>query len=70
MSEFPRRFPALCSQSLASTSICDGLAQYQKLSENETETDDGTRVGVFAKLTNSYALVALGASENFYRCVL
>lgn len=25
------------------------------------------RVGVFATLTNSYALVALGASENFYR---
>lgn len=24
------------------------------------------RVGVFAKLTNSYALVAVGASENFY----
>jgi len=30
---------------------------------------DGTsdRVGVFATLTNSYALVAVGASENFYR---
>jgi hypothetical protein len=26
-----------------------------------------TRVGVFATLTNSYALVAVGASENFYR---
>ncbi len=26
-------------------------------------------VGVFATLTNSYCLVALGASENFYRCV-
>lgn len=25
------------------------------------------RVGVFATLTNSYALVAVGASENFYR---
>ena len=25
------------------------------------------RVGVFATLTNSYALVAQGASENFYR---
>lgn len=25
------------------------------------------RVGVFSTLTNSYALVALGASENFYR---
>lgn len=24
------------------------------------------RVGVFATLTNSYALTALGASENFY----
>ena len=26
-----------------------------------------TRVGVFSTLTNSYALVAIGASENFYR---
>ena len=25
-----------------------------------------TRVGVFSTLTNSYALVAVGASENFY----
>ena len=28
---------------------------------------DCIRVGVFATLTNSYALVAIGASENFYR---
>jgi translation initiation factor 6 len=28
------------------------------------------RVGVFSTLTNSYALVAVGASENFYRYVL
>lgn len=28
------------------------------------------RVGVFATLTNSYALTAVGASENFYRYVL
>lgn len=27
------------------------------------------RVGVFATLTNSYALTAIGASENFYRYV-
>jgi hypothetical protein len=26
-----------------------------------------SRVGVFSTLTNSYALVAVGASENFYR---
>jgi hypothetical protein len=25
-------------------------------------------VGVFANLTNAYCIVALGASENFYRC--
>lgn len=25
------------------------------------------RVGVFSTLTNSFALVAVGASENFYR---
>ncbi len=28
------------------------------------------RVGVFSTLTNSYALVAVGASENFYRYVV
>jgi len=28
------------------------------------------RVGVFSRLTNSYALVAIGASENFYRYYL
>lgn len=28
-----------------------------------------SRVGVFSTLTNSYALVAVGASENFYRFV-
>jgi translation initiation factor 6 (eIF-6) len=28
-----------------------------------------SRVGVFATLTNAYALVAVGASENFYRFV-
>jgi hypothetical protein len=27
----------------------------------------GNRVGVFATLTNSYAVVAIGGSENFYR---
>jgi translation initiation factor 6 (eIF-6) len=25
------------------------------------------RVGVFSTLTNAYAIVAVGASENFYR---
>lgn len=28
-----------------------------------------SRVGVFATLTNAYAVVAIGASENFYRFV-
>lgn len=28
--------------------------------------DTANRVGVFSTLTNSYALVAVGASENFY----
>lgn len=30
-------------------------------------TDEWRRVGVFATLTNAYAIVAVGASENFYR---
>jgi translation initiation factor 6 len=27
-------------------------------------------IGCFATLTNSYALVGIGGSENFYRCPL
>ena len=32
-----------------------------------TVTDEWRRVGVFSTLTNAYAIVAVGASENFYR---
>lgn len=32
----------------------------------EHKTNDIIRVGVFSTLTNAYALVAIGASENFY----
>jgi translation initiation factor 6 len=28
--------------------------------------ENSNEVGVFARLTNSYAIVAIGASENFY----
>lgn len=31
--------------------------------------ENSNEVGVFAKLTNAYALIALGGSENFYRWV-
>ena len=31
--------------------------------------ENSNEVGVFSTLTNSYALVAVGASENFYRYV-
>lgn len=37
-----------------------------RLSPRDLETDALYRVGVFSTLTNSYALVAVGASENFY----
>lgn len=33
----------------------------------QTVTDKWRRVGVFSTLTNAYAIVAVGASENFYR---
>jgi hypothetical protein len=33
------------------------------------DADDENRVGVFSTLTNAYALVAIGASENFYRYI-
>ena len=39
------------------------------LSHTRHDIDDFVRyrVGVFSTLTNSYAIVAIGASENFYR---
>ena len=33
-------------------------------------TDTSTRVGVFSTLTNSFALVAVGTSENFFRSAM
>jgi translation initiation factor 6 len=29
--------------------------------------ENNNEIGVFAKLTNAYCLVAIGGSENFYR---
>jgi hypothetical protein len=43
-----------------------GFGRFGAPNANNLETN---RVGVFATLTNSYALVAVGASENFYRYV-
>lgn len=31
--------------------------------------ENSCEVGVFSKLTNAYCLVAIGGSENFYRCL-
>lgn len=31
--------------------------------------ENNCEVGVFSKLTNAYCLVAIGGSENFYRCI-
>ena len=31
-----------------------------------THFENNNEVGVFSKLTNSYCLVAIGGSENFY----
>lgn len=33
---------------------------------NRVQFENSSEVGVFAKLTNSYCLAALGGSENFY----
>lgn len=30
--------------------------------------ENSNEIGVFAKLTNAYCLVAIGGTENFYRC--
>ena len=35
-----------------------------------TQFEGNNEVGVFSMLTNSYCLVAIGGSENFYRCVI
>lgn len=32
--------------------------------------ENSNDIGVFAKLTSAYSLVAQGGSENFYRCVM
>ena len=31
-----------------------------------TQFENSNEVGVFAKLTNAYAMIAIGGSENFY----
>jgi translation initiation factor 6 len=33
---------------------------------NRCQYENSNDIGVFAKLTNSYCLVAVGSSENFY----
>ena len=33
-----------------------------------TQFEGNNEVGVFAKLTNTYCIVGIGGSENFYRC--
>lgn len=33
---------------------------------NRAQFENSNDIGVFAKLTNSYGLVAIGGSENFY----
>ena len=43
------------------------MSEVEHLKRNNTYSLRTNRVGVFATLTNSYALVAVGASENFYR---
>ena len=35
-----------------------------------TNFENSNEVGVFAKLTNKYCLVGVGANENFYRFFL
>ena len=30
--------------------------------------EGNNEIGVFAKLTNTYCIVGIGGSENFYRC--
>ncbi len=32
--------------------------------------ENSNEIGVFAMLTNAYCLVAIGGTENFYRCVV
>ena len=34
-----------------------------------TSFENNNEIGVFSKLTNSYCLVAIGGSANFYRYV-
>ena len=37
---------------------------------SRVQFEGNNEIGVFAKLTNTYCLVAIGGSENFYRLIL
>jgi translation initiation factor 6 len=39
---------------------------YSNIMASRTQFENSNEVGVFSKLTNSYCLVAVGGSENFY----
>ena len=41
--------------------------EWYKMAVVRTNFENNNEIGVFAKLTNSYCLVAIGGSANFYR---
>jgi hypothetical protein len=41
--------------------------QNRKMAVVRTNFENNNEIGVFSKLTNSYCLVAIGGSANFYR---
>jgi hypothetical protein len=43
------------------------LNQNRKMAVVRTNFENNNEIGVFSKLTNSYCLVAIGGSANFYR---
>ena len=46
--------------------IEDNLSETSKMAVR-VQFENNNEVGAFSKLTNSYCLVAVGGSENFYR---
>ena len=47
--------------------IADLEVSYSIMAVVRTSFENNNEIGVFSKLTNSYCLVAIGGSANFYR---
>ena len=56
----------MCPQLPHSASIRDFLKYSTETMATRAQFENSNEIGVFANLTNAYALCAIGGSENFY----